>query len=552
MPAPASGADDVSVVDAAGREVSAGWDELAAATSRLAVSLQRRGLCDGAVAVVAGSTAYETVLTILASWECGAAVCVVPAGTRHDPTRVALDVGRAVERLDARLVYAPATVHDPVRLRLGGAPASEVLLLDERGVAGAASGAAGRAVHPGIAGRLGSHPDGAVAIFQPTSGTTGRQRIVPVTWGMLRHNVTAIARRLGLTGRDSFASWMPLFHDMGLVLHLVAPALLGARLALVPPETYAAAPAAFPALVDRRRGTVAGTTSSGVALLERSLVDRRHPGGGLDLSCLRSLVCGAEMIDVELCERAVAAGETHGLRPDVFAFGYGMAEATLAVSLRRPGRPAEAEDAATLGGADDRAWARPTGRGFARTGPPVAGTAVRVVAVEGRWPLGEHEVGEIEVRGPSVMSAYVGRTPDASGIDAGGWLRTGDLGYWSAGEVAVVGRRDDVVVVGGLKVVPDDVERIVGAIPGVRPGRVAAVPVRGRAGEALGIVAERSDRTGGAAVDERAVRVAVRHELGVLPEAVTFVPRGTVPKTTSGKLRRAACRRLLARTDTQR
>jgi fatty-acyl-CoA synthase len=164
---------------------------------------------------------------------------------------------------------------------------------------------------------------------------------------------------------------------------------------------------------------------------------------------------------------------------------------------------------------------------------------LRVVGPSGA-PCPERVVGEIEIRGPAVMDGYLGRTPAESGV-VEGWLRTGDLGYLAGGEVVVVGRRRDMVVVGGRNVLPEDVERVVGALAGIRAGRVVALPVASRSGDALAVVAERRDDS----VDERAVRAAVQCELGVAPERVVFVARGAVPKTSSGKLRRAACRELL-------
>jgi fatty-acyl-CoA synthase len=540
---------DVTVVDQAGAEVSASWADLAAAASRVGASLRQRRIGDNAVMVAPGTTAYETLVAIFGAWECGAAVSLVAAGGRRDPGSTSRDLERTVDLLGARCVYAPS----PVRERIATEWSSRgrgIVVLDERIVPRAEYDRTScqRTVDgERLADRLGrGYAPEAVAVLQATSGTTGAPRIVPVTWQMLRCNIGAVAKRLGLGARDSFVSWMPLYHDMGLVAFVLMPALLGARLALVPPESFAAAPEVFPTMIERQRGTFAGTTSSALALLERGLRRRQPP---FDLSSLRSLACGAEMIDLELCERAVAAGTPHGLRPDVFSFAYGMAEATLGVSVHPPDTTCVGEELASSL-VSDRAgmgWIRPRPGtyGFARTGPPLDGIDVRLVDADTGQPLDVGDVGEIEIRGPSVMRSYVGHTPAESGIDPSGWFRTGDLGFLSAGQVVIVGRRKDLIVAGGRNIVPDDVERIVGALSGIRRGRVAAVPVRGRAGEALGIVAERSAHAASMGVDERAVRLWVSRELGVIPEAVRFVPRGTLPKTTSGKLRRLACRPLL-------
>ena len=537
---------DLAVVDGAGAVVSAGWADLASAASHLAGSLRRHGIGDGGVMVVAGTTADETLLAIFAAWECGAAVSIVAAGGRRDLASTSRDLERRVDLLGARCVYAPSLVWERIAANCSGRT-RDLLFLDERAVSrGELGGASRQRKLDGeqLVDRLGhGYPPEAAAVLQATSGTTGDQRIVPVTWRMLRANVGAIARRLGLGDQDSFVSWMPLCHDMGLIAFVVMPAILGARLALVPPESFAVSPGVFPAMIERRRATFSGTTSSALALMVRGL--RRHRP--FDVSSLRSLVCGAEMIDVELCERAGAAGAPHGLRPDIFSFAYGLAEATLGVSVQPPAKPSDGEDTTSklAGNGADSGWIRPGGRGFARTGTPLDGVDVRVVDVDNRRELDAGDVGELEIRGPAVMSSYVGHSPTESGIDRHGWFRTGDLGFLSAGQVVVVGRRKDVIIAGGRNVVPEDVERIVGALRGIRPGRVAAVPMWGRAGEALGVVAERTAGSADGIADERAVRLAVGRQLGVAPESVRFVPRGTVPKTSSGKLRRFACRRLL-------
>jgi fatty-acyl-CoA synthase len=532
---------DIVVWGPGAERAAVGWSAGAAAAERVAQVLRRRGLAEGDVLVVAGATGYPTLLVLLAAWACGAAVSVVPAGVGRRPAAVAAGLATRVAQVGARAAYADAATWAAVPA-CGG---DGVVRVDERGVAAAAAAGEGTGPRgPGDAGdrlverlHTGLPADG-LAVVQATSGSTGEPRLVPVTWAMVRANMAAIARRLDLDGRDSFVSWMPLYHDMGLLGYVVLPALLRARMTLVPPEAFAVSPRVFVRALAARRGTMSGSPTSGLTLLDRAL-GRGDPG---DLTALRRLVCGAEMIDLGVCERLLATGCRHGLAPDVLTFAYGMAEATLAVSLRPGTVPAEAEDGGTVAspGVDAGAWCRPGARGLARTGPPVDGTTLRLVGPPGAR-CAERVVGEIEIRGPSVMGGYLGRTPAESGV-VDGWLHTGDLGYLSGGEVVVVGRRRDVVVVGGRNVVPEDVERVVGALPGIRAGWVAAVPIAGPSGGALAVVAERRDDS----VDERAVRVAVRSDLGVTPERVVFVPRGAVPKTSSGKLRRAACRALLA------
>jgi fatty-acyl-CoA synthase len=505
------------------------WDGLARAVEGVAAALQRAGLQPGDAVAIEGRTCTEVVLTIFAAWRCGAAVTLLAPGPAGDPSAVVGEVTARRALLGVRAAYLPAAGWDraPVGALAG------LIRLDEVRVASAARDPAPAPSEP-------ARSPGDVAVHQATSGTTGQPRIVPVTWAMLLANLAAITERLGLRRADSVVSWMPLYHDMGLIGYLALPAYLDAAVRLIPPADFAAAPAVFAEAVDAERGTFSGMTTYGLALLERAL-RREHT---YDLSSLRQVVCGAEMMDLALCDTLVATGRRHGLRPDVFAFAYGLAEGALAVSIGPPAAPGAVEED-PRGPGDG--WLRPRDRGFARLGPPVPGVEVRIATPGvGDADVRGATVGEIEIRGASVMAGYVGDGGPGP-VTPGGWLRTGDLGYLTPdGEVVVVGRSKDVLVVGGRKLSPDDVERVVGRIPGVRRGRVVALAELGPAGEGFSIVAERAG-TGHA--DERAVRAALRRQLGVTPLRVVFVPAGALPRTTSGKLRRSAARAALAPPD---
>jgi fatty-acyl-CoA synthase len=518
------------------------WDALAAAAAGVAAGLRRAGLGPGRVVAVEGHTTIEAVVTILAALRCGAAVTVLPPAPAGDPAPFARDLAWRRTRLDVGAAY----VGDATAAGLAPAALAGLVRLDPARVAGAAR--TGPARPP-----AGADPCGPsdVAVYQATSGTTRGPRLVPVTWSMLLANLAGITERLDLRRSDRFLSWMPLYHDMGLVLFLVLPAYLDAAAALLPSARFATNPALWAAVAGRERATVTGMTTYGLALLERGLRrDRAH-----DLSSLRSIVLGAEMIDLGLCDDVAATGRRHGLRPDVFSCAYGLAEGTLGVSVHPPAPPAAAEEPPAGPGGG---WLRPLDRGCARLGRPLSCVEVRIVpaagAVGGHGPGGREElgqggahgsgrgagpVGEIEIRGPSVMAGYVG---EGDPRRPGGWFPTGDLGYLSGGEVVVAGRSKDVLMAGGRTLAPDDVERVVGRLACVRRGRVAAVADVGPAGEGFSVVAERAR---GTEPDARAVRGALRRQLGVGPLRVSFVAPGDLPRTTSGKLRRGAARALL-------
>jgi fatty-acyl-CoA synthase len=523
-----------AAVDIGAGAASTSWADLHRAATTLAGALRRSGLDHGDVVVAAGMSSEECVLLVFATWRCGAAVSLV-AWTGVSGAR---NVAGRVHSTRARIVFAPATLRDELRAQLP----NQVAVLDEATIRGHCSHGAPRSESDE---RLVSWPPADavvddVAILQATSGTTGSHRLVPVTWRMLLANLRAITDRLGLSETDRFTSWMPLYHDMGLIGFVALPAYLGARMTLVRTDTFARSPGSFIEALATTRATMSGTTTFGLAITERAL--RRHRSH-VDLSALRRLVCGAELIDLDVCDRFVEAGAPHGLRRDVFAFAYGMAESTLAISIRRPSTAAAASDRSLSITTQHRrgsVWERTGAHGFARTGPPVDGIEVRAVDTAGRSPCRDAEVGEVEVRGASVFGGYVGLQADESGLDSDGWFRTGDLGYLVDGEVVIVGRTKDVLVVGGRNVVPDDVERVVEDLPGIR--RVAAVPVRGAAGEGFAILAE-SRR--GSPTTQHDVRAALRRAVDLSPDLVLFVAAGELPRTTSGKLRRSACLALL-------
>jgi len=246
-------------------------------------------------------------------------------------------------------------------------------------------------------------------------------------------------------------------------------------------------------------------------------------------------------------EGLAEAGAAHGLRAETIYAAYGMAEATVAVSLPGPmtGFGTDVVDLPLL--EVDRV-AKPVSAGdanarrLARCGPPLAGFEVRITDPDTGSVLDDRSAGEIELRGPSVVTGYF-RRPDATAaaFRDDGWLRTGDLGYVADGDLVVCGRLKDMLIVGGRNVFPEDLERAAQTVEGVRPGNVIAFGVgRGRKGDELVVVAEL--KGGDPAVVRDGIVRAVGHAGGVRPDDVVLVAPGTLPKTSSGKLRRSECR----------
>jgi fatty-acyl-CoA synthase len=269
--------------------------------------------------------------------------------------------------------------------------------------------------------------------------------------------------------------------------------------------------------------------------------------GQLDLSSCQRIGSGSEPIDPATMDTFAEAAGMHALDPRSLYGAYGMAEATVAITVPVPGGGfgVDCVDGSLLEHerfAAPVAIDHPDARRLARVGPPLRGMELRIIDPETGGTCPPRGLGEIEVRGPSVVPGYF-RQPEATAATfrEDGWLRTGDLGYLVDGELVVCGRLKDMIVVGGRNVFPQDLERVAEAVDGVRKGNVIAFGVAGRRGrEAVVVAAEVKSEDVTRVRDE--VARAIGDAVGVRPGDVVLVGPGTLPKTSSGKLRRGACR----------
>lgn len=389
----------------------------------------------------------------------------------------------------------------------------------------------------------------ATALLQLTSGSTAEPKAVRITHGNLAANTAAMVEAACLDpAGDVAVSWLPLFHDMGLVGTLTVPMAIGMEAVQVTPTDFLAAPLLWPKLIGKYGGTVTAAPNFAYAIAARRM--SRAEDGEFDLSGLRFALNGAEPVDVSAVRSFTAAGARFGLGDAAVVCAYGMAEATLAVTFAELDRPTRV-DVVSAEALEVRGRAEPaTGggtRSFALLGRPLPGLEVRVVDDAGN-ELGERAVGRVRVRGAAVTPGY--RTADGPvpAQDAEGWLDTGDDGYLVDGQVVICGRRKDVIIMGGRNVYPVDVERAATEVAGVRAGNAAAVRLdAGSRRERFAVVCESASAGDGAA--EKALRKEITSNVvravGVRPAAVVVLPPGSLPKTPSGKLKRAATAELV-------
>ncbi|MTD12708.1 AMP-binding protein [Nakamurella sp. YIM 132087] len=515
--------------------VRTGWDEVHRAALGGAAVLAAGGLAPGdAVAILAGAPA-DVAPAAQAVWLAGGSVTMLhqpTARTRLD--RYAAETLRTLQVIGARRVVVGAPFDEFAdALRENGVDAVTV---DEL-----------RAGDPDAAPDV-TRGDDDPALLQLTSGSTAAPKAVRITHGNLWANLESMCAAADLRGgRDVMVSWLPLFHDMGMVGFLTLPMCRGIDLVTVTPADFLGRPLLWLELISRYGGTCTAAPNFAYALAARVLPRAEE----LDLSTLRFALNGAEPIDVRAVRGFLAAGERFGLAPTAVVCAYGMAEATLGVSFHPWGTPLEIDvlDAHAL---EHEARARPAEpgpdtRSFPVLGPPLDGIEVRVVADDGAV-RGDREVGVLQLRGPAITSLYLtvdGPVP-TRGDD--GWLDTGDLGYLADGRVVVCGRVKDVIIMGGRNIYPTDVERVAEEVDGVRAGNAVAVrwvEDGRRESFAVAVESRQADDESAAAGIASAVRSAVTAAMGVRPGLVKVLPVGTLPKTPSGKLQRAAAGKLL-------
>jgi fatty-acyl-CoA synthase len=515
-----------------GPQQTVSWSALHDDARAMAAALQASGVAPGAHVAILGPTTRPLVTAIQATWLCGAATVMLPLPMRLASIDEFLAQTRArIRASDAALVVVDPQLAEFLEPVAGDPP---VVLLDALATAGRAPDAFVRPV---------DDPD-ALAILQYTSGSTSDPRGVILPHRCVTANADAIVTAARLeAGVDRGVSWLPLYHDMGLIGLLTIPMTTGMDLALAAPQDFLAAPAQWMQWCAEFGATASAGPNFAYALAARAL-RRLDP---VDLSAWRLALNGAEPVDPDAVERFVEAGARHGLSASAVFPAFGMAEATLAVTFPEPGSGLSVDvvDARVL---ENEQYAAPVAaehgaaRRLARLGRPVPGLAVRVCEPGTDRVMRDREVGEIEITGTSVTPGYYGRPDATAAAFHDGWLRTGDLGYLVEGELVVCGRIKDVIILGGRNVHPQDVERAIADVEGVRAGNVIAFGTRGRRGrESLVVVAEAR------AVDDqddvrRAVAARVRDVVGLPAEEVVLVEPGTLPKTSSGKLQRGLCR----------
>ncbi|KLO29914.1 fatty acyl-AMP ligase [Mycobacterium haemophilum] len=513
-----------------GAPVRSSWGEVHQRARQVAGGLASLGVGPGdRVGVLAGAP-VEIAPTAQGVWLCGACLTMLQQPTpRTDLQMWAQDTLAVITMIEATVVI----VSDPFMAVVAVLAAHGVRVVTIAELLGAAPIEV-----------VGSGEDD-LALLQLTSGSTGCVKAVAITHANVISNAEAmfVGAHYDID-TDVIVSWLPLFHDMGMTGFLTMPMLFGGELVKVTPIDFMDDILLWPKLIDKYGATMTAAPNFAYTLLAKRL--RRHARlGDFDLSSLRWALSGAEQVEPADVEDLCAAAAPFGLRPEAILPAYGMAETTVAVSFSQCGNgliidEVDADMLAVL----RQAVPATTGntRRLATLGPVLHGIQARIVDEDGALQS-TRGVGLIEVRGDAVTSGYVTAGGFVAVQDGQGWFSTGDLGYLTEQDhIVVCGRAKDVIIMAGRNIYPTDVERAAGRVAGVRAGCVAAVRLdASHSRESFAVAVESSFFDDPAQV--RRIKHEVAHEVvsevAARPRNVVVLAPGAIPKTPSGKLRRA-------------
>lgn len=516
------------------------WRQIHDEARAVGAALQARGLLPGDHVAILGPTSRQLMTIIRGCWMAGIASMVLPLPMRMGSLDEFVNSTRArIRHGDAKLVliddqlapfYAAAPDDPPIE------PMGSVL-------PGAPNVPSGDRLE------VPPHDPERLVILQYTSGSTSEPKGVMIPDRVLMANIDAVCTAGELQDGEVLVSWLPLYHDMGLVGFLSLPMTMGVDLVQAAPQDFMAKPGNWMQWISDWGGTATAGPNFSWVLATRALKRAQ----GLDLSSLTLALSGAEPVDPKAVEAFVAAAEPFGFTAGAMFPAFGMAETAIGATFPPRGRGLRvdivdrevlertrvAKPVAVLD-PDDLAV---TARALPLLGKAVPGMEMKIADPATHEELPERHVGELLLRGTSVTPGYYKREAATAAMFHDGWLCTGDLAYLLDGELIICGRIKDVIIVGGRNVFPEDIERAVGGLEGVRAGNVIAFGMEGYKGkESVVVVAEvRVDD-----IDD--VRESIHHRTlevcGLPPRDVMLVKPGTLPKTSSGKLQRAKCREL--------
>ncbi len=522
--------------DQTGRETSYTFPQIAAETARRAGALDRLGLKRGDTLALIAPDPEQFVLTFLAAVRIG----VVPVPLYPPLYLSRLDAYQAhtlaiLKSSRAKMLAVPASLRESFAA-LGAMAGATLQLADLESLANEEAGFA-------LADEAISPDD--IAFLQYTSGSTAEPRGVVLTHRCLINNARGFLAGLGAdAARDTAVSWLPLYHDMGLIGFVLAPIFAGFSVVFIPTLRFIRNPNVWMDTIHAHRAAVTFAPNFAFDLACRKA--SASEDARWDLSCVRIVGCGAEPIRFDTIQRFSSLfSQRFGMPENCVVPAYGLAESTLAVTLKPANEPVRVRriDRTTFEEHGRVVPAAVDGHDaleHVSCGVVFPGHEIAIMDSSGT-PVADFTEGEICLRGPSIAAGYIGST---RGWDPSmlydGWLRSGDLGYLAGGELYVTGRIKDLIILNGRNIHPQVIEWVAAGVEGVRGGCVAAFSRPGAEGEELVVVAEAK---GDSAATMEAISLVLRQNLLVQAADIVCVKSGTLPRTSSGKLRRHLIRK---------
>jgi len=523
--------------------------ELFTRASAVAAGLARRGISPGDTVAIMLPTSAEFFWTFAGAWLAGAIPVPIYPPFRADrieeyATRQAAILRNAEARLlvTFRRAESVAKLLGPHVKSLRGVVTAEHLAASDGAPLPPAT-----EIRPVETISHRARPED-IALLQYTSGSTGNPKGVVLTHANLLANLRSITEYIGIRDDDVVVSWLPLYHDMGLIGAWFVPLTTGVPLVLLSPLAFLSRPERWLRAIHDHRGTLSPAPNFAYELCVRKISD--HVVDGLDLSSWRAALNGAEPVHPETLRRFIDKFSRCGFRREALLSVYGLAEASLGVAAPAIGSGARVDriQRAPFENEGRAIVAPPNEDGaleFVSAGRPLPRMEIRVIRADGE-DAPERVAGQLLFRGPSATSGYY-RNPEATRalVREDGWLDSGDLAYIAEGELFITGRAKDVIIKGGRNLYPHEIEEIAGRVEGVRTGCVVAfgVPDAASGTERLVVAAEARDLAARDRIAQEITR-RVSESLGLPPDVVEILPAQSIPKTSSGKLRRAETRRL--------
>ncbi len=532
----ASSPNGLTLVDENDGERFCRYSEIYEGARRRAAALRRRGLGRGERVVIVLNTSFEFVEVFFGVMLAGGVpVPAYPPVAMSRMDRYSQLLAHVIGVTGARLLVTDRTIGATLGALYGLCPTLQRMLrvsaLED---------------DPERWGTVEPDPED-IGFIQCSSGSTSAPKAVTLPHSALMANLRGMAHNFALSDDDVGVAWLPLYHDMGLIGGLLQCIGQAIPLVLIPPAQFIMDPGCWWRALSRHQGTITAAPNFAFGLTLRRVDDEALRQ--LDLSCLRILLCGAEPIQPELirrfCEKMVLAG----MDPRAFFPAYGLAESCVAVTSSLPLEGLHVDRVSKSALADARCPQALPAVGLDSTevvcvGRPIPRTQVTVHGKDGRQ-LPPRHVGEIWVRGPSLMRGYFSNAEATAEALQDGALRTGDLGYLVGQRLFIVGRKKNMLIVRGKNYYAEDIEAVVEQLAGVRKGNAVAYGVfdERQGCDRLHIALETRlrDPQERAALEQQ-VRRLVAEEVGLFPEQVLLLAPGTLPKTTSGKKQRLQCR----------